>query len=136
MEVISMLRKIISFTGPVFFYLALSLILSLPPPSIANATVGEAGRKLLRGVVNVSTGWIEVFQGIYDVSVEKEPITGVFYGPILGLGMAIVRTGSGMYEAVTFPFPFPAHYRSTIEPEYVWDNWGLFGGLARFSAPE
>lgn len=127
------MTKTASRTVPLFSCLAASLIFTLAVPSFANAAAGEeAGKKLFRGVVNVSTGWIEVFQGIYDVSVEKDPITGILYGPFLGLGMAIVRTGSGIYEAVTFPFPFPARYRPMIDPEYVWDNWELFGGLERF----
>ncbi|MFQ5779484.1 MAG: hypothetical protein ACE5HN_01700 [Nitrospiria bacterium] len=90
-----LLRKWTSMTGTCFLCLFLSLILTLPTPFAANATERGAGGKLLRGVENVSTGWIEIFQGIYDVGMEKDPVTGVLYGPILGVGMAIVRTGSG-----------------------------------------
>jgi len=36
-----------------------------------------------------------------------------------GVGMTIVRTGAGVYETVTFPFPIPEGYTPVIEPEYV-----------------
>lgn len=127
-----MCRKITSITGSLFFYLTVFLILSLPSPSLADSSAWKAGGKLVRGVVNTSTGWVEIFQEIYDVSREQDPVTGVLYGPILGMGMTIVRTGSGVYETVTFLFPFPARYRSTFDPAFVWDHWEFFGGLEEF----
>ncbi len=127
-----MLRKTTSIPGTIFVFLVILVIFNLPSPSLADSTNWKSGGKLVRGVVNASTGWVEVFQGIYDVSREKDPVTGVLYGPILGVGMAIVRTGSGVYESVTFLFPFPARYRSTIDPAFVWDHWEFFGGLEEF----
>lgn len=131
-EVIFMLRKTTPIPGPIFLSLVVSLILTLPATALADSTGSKASGKLVRGVVNASTGWIEIFQGIYEVSAEKDPVTGVLYGPIHGVGMAIVRTGSGVYETVTFLIPFPARYRSTIDPAFVWEHWGFFGGLEEF----
>ncbi len=129
-----MLRKANSITEFFFLSLTLFLILSFPPPSFANHIDNNAGSKLLRGVVNISTGWIEIFQGIYVIGVEKGLVTGVLYGPIFGVGMAMARTGSGLYETVTFPLPFPARYRPTLQPEFIWLNWSFFGGLGQFAA--
>jgi putative exosortase-associated protein (TIGR04073 family) len=37
-----------------------------------------------------------------------------------GVGMTIVRTGAGVYETVTFPFPIPEGYGPVLEPEFVF----------------
>ena len=132
----SMFRKASAMTGPLLWCCALLSVVLLSAPSRADSPAGAAGRKLLRGVANVSTGWIEIFQGIYDTGSKEGAVAGVLYGPILGIGMAVVRVGSGLYDTVTFPFPLPAGYRPTIAPTYVWDHWDLFGGLGRFTAPE
>ena len=34
--------------------------------------------------------------------------------------MSIVRTGAGIYEIATFPFPLPENYKPILEPEYVF----------------
>ncbi len=131
-----MCRKMPSVTEALLLGLAVFLILCLPSSSLANPSIRGSDRKLLRGALNVTTGWVEIFQGIYDVSVEEGLVTGILYGPMLGLGMAVIRTGSGLYETITFPIPLPARYRSTLEPEYVWGNWGLLGGLGSFTVNE
>ena len=39
-----------------------------------------------------------------------------------GIGMTLVRTGAGIFEVATFPFPVPEAYKPVIEPEYVFDK--------------
>ena len=39
-----------------------------------------------------------------------------------GIGMTIVRTGAGIYEVVTFPFPIPEDYGPVLEPEFVFSE--------------
>ena len=112
--------------------LLLSLLFVLLITSFSDAAASQIGGKLIRGVVNISTGWVEVFQGIYEVGSKNGPLTGLLYGPVFGVGMAVIRTGSGLYETATFLFPAPAEYQSTIEPEFVWENWSIFGGMERF----
>jgi len=112
--------------------LFLSFLLVRPEISFADSTIEKAGGKLIRGVANVSTGWVEVFHGVWEVFMKEGPITGLFYGPIRGTGMALIRTGSGVYETATFLFPVPAKYESTIQPEFVWEGWSGFGGLEAF----
>jgi len=48
--------------------LFLSLLLVRPEISFADSTFEKAGEKLIRGVVNVTTGWIEIFHQIYEVT--------------------------------------------------------------------
>ena len=78
--------------------------------------------KLVRGVINLTTGWIEIPKKIYDISVEENKVHGVTKGLVEGIGMAIVRTGVGVYETVTFPFPCPEKYQVILEPEFVLNN--------------
>lgn len=93
----------------------------------ATNEIGEyavgSGVKLGRGIVNTSTGWVEFFRGIYDKTVEYDPVTGLIYGSLYGTGMTVIRTVSGAYDAATFLFPAPRRFETTINPEFVWQDW-------------
>lgn len=80
----------------------------------------DAFTKLGRGVANALTGWVELPKNIYNVSVEENAFAGVTLGLAKGAGMTIVRTGAGVYEIATFPFPLPQDYKPILEPEYVF----------------
>ena len=88
------------------------------------STVSAHGRtkKLLRGTANTLTGWIEIPKNIYDTTVEEDFLTGITFGTMKGIGMAVVRTGAGVYEMVTFPFPIPEDYQPVLEPEFVFST--------------
>lgn len=79
----------------------------------------NALRKLGRGLANVLTGWIEIPKNIYDTSVEENIGMGLTVGLAKGIGMTVVRTGAGIYETITFPFPLPEDYEPLLEPEFV-----------------
>lgn len=76
--------------------------------------------KLGRGVANTLTGWVELPKNIYQTSVEDNAFAGMTLGLAKGAGMTIVRTGAGIYEIATFPFPLPEEYKPILEPEYVF----------------
>ena len=80
----------------------------------------DAFTKLGRGVANTLTGWVELPKNIYDTSVEDNAFAGMTLGLAKGAGMTLVRTGAGIYEIATFPFPLPEDYRPILEPEYVF----------------
>ncbi len=80
----------------------------------------EPFTKLGRGVANTLTGWIELPKTIYAKSVEDNAFTGMTLGVAEGAGMSIVRTGAGIFEIATFPFPLPEDYKPVMEPEYVF----------------
>lgn len=80
----------------------------------------DAFTKLGRGVANMLTGWVELPKNIYNTSVEDNAFTGMTLGLAKGAGMSLVRTGAGIYEIATFPFPLPENYRPILEPEYVF----------------
>ena len=92
---------------------------------LAMATASYAqdpAKKLGRGLANILTGWIELPKNIYDTSVEDNPLAGLTIGLAKGVGMTIVRTGAGIYEVVTFPFPIPEDYGPVLEPEFVFSE--------------
>lgn len=76
--------------------------------------------KLGRGVANTLTGWVELPKNIYNTSVQDNAFAGLTLGLARGAGMTLVRTGAGIYEIATFPFPLPQDYRPVLEPEYVF----------------
>ena len=80
----------------------------------------DAFTKLGRGVANTLTGWVELPKNIYNTSVEDNAFSGMTLGLAKGAGMSLVRTGAGIYEIATFPFPLPENYRPILEPEYVF----------------
>jgi len=89
---------------------------------IPMAQAQEKSKKLFRGVTNLMTGWVELPKNIYDTTIEESISKGVTVGLVEGLGMAIVRTGCGVYETVTFPFPIPEDYKPILEPEFVFET--------------
>lgn len=94
------------------------IVLMLSVSSVCFAQ--DAFTKLGRGVANTLTGWVELPKNIYNTSVEDNALAGCTLGLAKGAGMTIVRTGSGIYEVATFPFPLPEGYKAILEPEYVF----------------
>jgi putative exosortase-associated protein (TIGR04073 family) len=99
--------------------LMMSLFLLLSLMLTSTAIAQDRVRKLTRGIANTLTGWVEIPKNIYDTTVEEGVVSGCTKGGISGLGMAIVRTGCGVYEVVTSPFPVPEAYEPILLPEFV-----------------
>lgn len=98
--------------------LVMVMVLAVATASYAQ----DPAKKLGRGLANILTGWIELPKNIYDVSVEDNPLAGLTIGLAKGIGMTIVRTGAGIYEVITFPFPIPEDYGPVLEPEFVFSE--------------
>ncbi len=96
--------------------MAVFLMLAITTVCFAN----DPFTKLGRGVANTLTGWVELPKNIHQTSVEDNVLSGITLGLAKGVGMTIVRTGAGIYEIATFPFPLPQDYRPILEPEYVF----------------
>ena len=96
---------------------------ALPALAQEGSTIEKMGKKLGRGIVNIATGWVELPKNIYDTSVEtNNPLLGITYGTLKGLGMTVVRTGAGAYDTITFLFPLPQNYTPILEPEFVFEE--------------
>jgi putative exosortase-associated protein (TIGR04073 family) len=99
------------------------LAVALPAFAQEGSIIEKMGRKLGRGIVNIATGWVELPKNIYDTSVDtNNPLMGITYGTLKGLGMTVVRTGAGAYDTVTFLFPMPQDYSPILQPEFVFNE--------------
>ena len=102
--------------------LMLAVVMVMVLAVASSAYAQDPAKKLGRGLANILTGWIELPKNIYDTSVEDNPLAGLTIGLAKGIGMTIVRTGAGIYEVVTFPFPIPEDYGPVLEPEFVFSE--------------
>ena len=91
------------------------------PRAWAQDPIHKAGR----GIVNLLTGWIELPKQVHLGSQEDNPVTGLGWGLVKGIGLTVLRGGVGVYEAVTFPIPYPKGYVSPYEhmelTDYAWE---------------
>jgi len=78
-----------------------------------------AVNKLGRGLANIALGWCEIPVEMGDTFAEGNSTKAIFVAPIVGLFKAVVRTGVGIFEVVTFPFPVPKDYEPVLLPEYI-----------------
>lgn len=92
------------------------VVVGMVMPSYAEEK--NAFTKLGRGIVNISTGWIELPKNIESTSREENPFVGLTWGSIKGSGMTAVRTSAGAVETATFIFP--SYAKPLLEPEYAF----------------
>lgn len=78
--------------------------------------------KAVRGLANVTTGWLEFPKQIYTTYKEDGAARGIFVGPLKGIGMTIVRTVTGVAEFATFFIPYPGFYDPYFDPSFVWQK--------------
>src|SRR3989338_2241518 len=81
-----------------------------------------AGEKLGRGLGNIAFGWLEIPKGIEDVGDQRNFIAGITWGPLQGIGKAVVRTLAGVYDTATFPIPHPQNFEPLVRPEFVLED--------------
>ena len=104
------------------FALMLSMLLLLSSPAKAYEEITEeiyfnrAGMKILSGVANVTTGWMELPKNIILWNQKENSIlVGLPEGVVRGIVHTASRTGSGALDLATFwlptfPSPKPTFY--------------------------
>lgn len=91
-------------------------------------------QKLGRGVTNVATGVLEIprdmlFHGKAGVQQGQYPFTayteGALKGLLTGTFKALGRTGSGVWDILSFPVAKPANYGALYQPDTIFadGNW-------------
>lgn len=95
---------------------------SVPAAAEEPGVAQQIGTKFVRGVANLTTGWVELPKQIYVVGTNEGWVAGALRGPFDGLGMFAARTIAGAYEILTFPIPVPPNYQPMLSPEYVWET--------------
>ena len=102
--------------------LVASLAINAPAHADESQALGDRiSGKLIRGMVNLSTGWIEVPRQIYEVGTHEGWVRGLLRGPFDGIGMFFARTVAGAVETATFPVPLPT-YKPLLTPAYAWES--------------
>jgi len=84
--------------------------------------VEKALTKLGRGLSNVMLGWAEI-PVTFDTKMRQGKPLGYLLGvvPVLGTARALMRTSTGVFEIVSFPFTDRAvNYEALLEPEYIF----------------
>jgi putative exosortase-associated protein (TIGR04073 family) len=78
--------------------------------------------KLGRGLSNIMFGWAELPLTFDRKMKEGKPLTyllGVV--PVLGTTRAFMRTSTGVFESVSFPFSDKdVNYDAVLEPDYLF----------------
>ena len=78
--------------------------------------------KLGRGVSNILLGWAEIPVAFKRKVDEGKPL-GYLVGvvPVLGTARAVMRTATGVFEVVTFPYSDrEVNFDPLLEPEYLF----------------
>lgn len=92
--------------------------LDLPKPTGMEKSLTKMGR----GISNILFGWAEIPM-TFDRNLKKGKPLGYLVGvaPVLGGARAVMRTGTGMFETVTFPFSDrEVNYNAVLEPEFLF----------------
>ena len=78
--------------------------------------------KLGRGFSNILWGWAEIPLTFDRKLKEGKPFTYLFgVAPVLGTARALMRTSTGVFETVTFPFSDEdINFEAVLEPEYIF----------------
>jgi putative exosortase-associated protein (TIGR04073 family) len=84
--------------------------------------VNGMSNKAVRGIANITTGWLEFPKQIYTTSREDGAAKGIFVGPLKGLGMTLIRTAAGVGELATFFVAYPGFYDPYFGPAFVWEK--------------
>ncbi|HEX8679174.1 MAG TPA: exosortase system-associated protein, TIGR04073 family [Chthoniobacterales bacterium] len=86
-------------------------------------------RKLGRGVSNLLYGWAELPHQIATVNTVEGNSAAGGYGVVRGVGRSVMRTGAGVFEILTFPFPI---VRGTYFPVLESDTHWIHAGYKEF----
>ena len=101
--------------------ICLAAIAAIAVLGMSSVTAAEeqdnAISKLVRGLTNISTFWLEIPKQIYVVSEQRDAGAGILFGPLKGVGFGIARLGAGVYETVGFFLP---KYEPIMDPPVVW----------------
>jgi putative exosortase-associated protein (TIGR04073 family) len=86
-------------------------------------------RKLGRGVSNLLYGWAELPTTVAKVNAVEGNSAAGGYGIVRGVGRSVLRTGAGVFEILTFPFPV---VRGTYYPVLESDTHWIHSGYKEF----
>jgi len=79
--------------------------------------------KFKRGVINVFTSPMEIPKQIHtEVKASESKVPAALGGTVKGVGYAVGRLGSGLWDMVSFNLAVPEKYEPLMKPDYVCDH--------------
>ena len=99
------------------------LVVALVILNITSTSYAQSmAKKLNRGLTNIVTGWFEIPNNMSAATAKHDFASSFFIGLPKGCWATIVRTGAGIYDTLTFPFPIPGDYKPILEPEFAFTD--------------
>lgn len=83
-----------------------------------DAYMNKTGKKFARGLINITTGFIELPKTFSQTVAKRDLLTGTGYGTVNGAANATSRTAAGAFELGTFFVPLPENM-STLDPDVL-----------------
>jgi putative exosortase-associated protein (TIGR04073 family) len=110
-----------SFTWIVLYTL---LCCTLPQTAMAQRDITQnypamAGEKLVNGIANAATGFVELPKTMILTTQREGAVYGLTVGLVTGIMHTIGRTVFGALDAVTFFIPT----EPTVRPHYIWQDF-------------
>ena len=115
---ILVILALLAASAPVAAQIYYDPLLDVPRPTGLELALTKLGR----GFSNIMLGWAEI-PVAFDRGVKRGRPLGYLLGvaPVLGAARAFMRTSTGVYEVVTFPYTDRAvNYRPVLEPEFIF----------------
>lgn len=100
-------------------FVVIPVLVSTPVHAQVLSTTYGMGQKFARGVTNTFFGVVDVPKTMYYDVQDDGYASGLTLGFVRGLGFGAARTGTGIYDTLTFPIPFPGGYQPIMKPAYV-----------------
>lgn len=97
----------------------LAVVLGFSQQALA-AQENTAWQKLERGVINTTTGWLELAVQPVKGAHGEEPFLGTVAGFGRGLLLGLQRTGIGLADGLSFPVA--PYNRPVMEPETLFSE--------------
>ena len=79
----------------------------------------QAAAKFSRGIINLTTGWLEVPKNISNESRKSNAGVGLTYGTVKGGVHTVGRTTAGALDTATFFVPS----KSFVHSDRVWNDY-------------
>jgi len=110
-----MFKRLLLTSMPVF----LIALFAFGATAFAGDYGSQAAAKFSRGIVNLTTGWLEVPKNISNESRQSNVGVGLTYGTVKGSLHTVGRTAAGAFDVATFFVPS----KSIVHSDQVWNDY-------------
>jgi len=110
-----MSKRLIFISMPVL----LAGLFSFGTTAFADDYGSQAASKLSRGIINLTTGWLEVPKNISNESRKSNAGVGLTYGTVKGSVHTVGRTAAGALDTATFFVPSDP----IVHSDRVWNDF-------------